>query len=57
MHSRVAQNTLNFLLSDRTKYSGTDIGALIEILRELQDEIKQDGATSDTVSGSPETEG
>lgn len=56
MDKRVIQNTLNFLLSDRIKYSGTDIGPLLEIIRVFQTEINNDGTKTDLEGGAPETE-
>jgi len=50
MDKRIAQNNLNFLLSKRISYEGTDIMPLIEIIRELQTEIG-DGQTAYEQSG------
>lgn len=43
MDKRVAQNALNFLLSDRFTFNGEDFLPLTEIVRELQ-VILNDGA-------------
>ena len=36
MDKRIAQNNLNFLLSDKFSFNGTDFFPLLEIVRELQ---------------------
>ena len=36
MDKRIAQNALNFILSDRFTFSGEDFLPLVEIVRELQ---------------------
>lgn len=51
MDKRVAQNVLNFLLSDRFSFKGTDIPPLLESINALQKEIN-DGGTSNPQSGS-----
>lgn len=55
MDSRVARNTINFLLSDRLTFSGADYLPLTEIINALQQEL-DDGRQSNPPSGSPETE-
>jgi hypothetical protein len=39
MDARIAQNALNFLLSDRMTYKGPDTLALVEIVSELRKEV------------------
>jgi len=51
---RIAQNALNFLLSDRFTYKGPDTLPLVEIVRELTTAIG-DGATTNTEGGAPKT--
>jgi hypothetical protein len=54
MQKRIAQNALNFLLSDRMTYKGSDTLPLVEIVRELQQELDH-GTESNPQSGSSET--
>jgi hypothetical protein len=55
MTPRIAQNTLNFLLSDRMTFKGSDTLPLVEIIRELQQELNN-GATTDPQGGPAEAE-
>ena len=55
MDSRIARNTLNFLLSDRFTFSGADYLPLTEIINALQQEL-DNGNQENPPSGSPETE-
>jgi hypothetical protein len=55
MDKRIAQNALNFLLSDRMTYKGPDALPLVEIIRELQKELDH-GNTSHPQSGSDQAE-
>lgn len=41
MDNRIAQNALNFFLSKKFTYDGTDFMALVEIVRELQATINE----------------
>lgn len=50
MDKRIAQNGLNFILSERLTFSGTDFIPLAEFVRELQAEIIN-GAKANTQSG------
>lgn len=50
MDKRIAQNGLNFILSERLTFSGTDFIPLAELVRELQAEIVN-GTTANTQSG------
>ena len=50
MDKRIAQNVLNFILSDRFTFQGTDVPPLLEIIRELQAHLS-DGAAQDSQSG------
>ena len=56
MDQRIAQNALNFLLSDRMTYKGGDTLPLVEIVRELQHELDH-GTESNPPSGSSEATG
>ena len=49
MDKRLAQNALNFFLSDRFSYKGTDFMPLVEVVRELQAIIG--GSETDTSGG------
>jgi hypothetical protein len=55
MDKRIAQNALNFLLSDRMTYKGPDTLPLVEIVRELQKEVEH-GNPTNPQSGSDQTE-
>ena len=50
MDTRVAQKALNFFLSDRFTFKGTDALPLLEIVTRLQQEINN-GPTTDTQGG------
>lgn len=50
MDNRVAQNALNFFLSKKFKYDGTDFMAIVEIVRELQ-AVVASGQAQDTPGG------
>jgi hypothetical protein len=52
---RVASNALNYFLSKKFTYDGTDYLAITEIVRDLQEIIG--GHTSDPESGHPQTDG
>lgn len=52
MDIRVAQNALNFFLSKKFKYDGTDFMAIVEIVRELQ-AVVASGQAQDTPGGPP----
>ena len=56
MDKRIVQNTLNFLLSDRMTFKGSDTLPLVEIVRELQQELDH-GTETNPQSGPPETTG
>ena len=57
MDKRIAQNGLNFILSDRLTFSGTDFLPLAEFVRDLQAEIinvaAQDSQSGDTTEPPP----
>jgi len=53
MDSRVAQNALNFILSDRFTFKGTDTLPLVEIITHLQKELDH-GAEGNPQSGHTE---
>lgn len=50
MDKRVAQNAINYFLSDKFSFQGTDFLPLAEIIRELQTVIG-DGAEENPPSG------
>ena len=52
MDKRIAQNVLNFILSDRFTFKGTDVPPLLEIIRELQAHLG-DGQPQDSQGGNP----
>lgn len=52
MDKRIVQNALNFFLSDRFSFKGTDTLPLVEIIRELQAQLG-DGRETDTQDGAP----
>ena len=52
MDKRIAQNALNFFLSDRFTFKGTDAMPFIEIIRELQAALG-DGPETNTQDGAP----
>ena len=55
MDQRIAQNALNFLLSDRMTYKGPDTLPLVEIVRALQIEA-ENGTTTNPQSGPGQAE-
>ena len=50
MDKRIAQNALNFLLSERFTYTGPDFLPLVEVVRELQARL-DNGAETDQTGG------
>jgi len=55
MNNRIAQNALNYFLSKKFTFDGTDFSPLLEIVRDLQTDIAS-GTTANQESGAPETE-
>jgi hypothetical protein len=55
MDTRIAQNALNFILSDRMTLKGSDVLPLVEIVNALQQEV-QNGPTPNPQDGSDQTE-
>ena len=55
MDKRIAQNALNFILSDRMSFKGTDALPLFEVINGLQQEV-QDGLTTNPQDGPDQTE-
>ncbi len=53
MDKRIAQNGINFILSERFTFSGTDFIPLAEFVRELQAELIN-VSTQDTQGGHTE---
>ena len=50
MDKRIANNALNYFLSKKFTFDGTDLMPLVEIVRDLQAIVK-DGNPPDTQSG------
>ncbi len=54
MNKKVAENILNLVVSDRFTFKGSELGAIMEIVRSLQEVINNGGA-EDSQGGASET--
>lgn len=52
MNKRIAQNALNFILSDRFTFTGEDLLPAVEVVRELQ-VFLADGNQANSEGGAP----